>query len=219
MKQPHLLGAVVLFWELGVQFKIGFSLGGAFALAVLASCTTSAPQSAYRPQSVASSAELAEVQKNFADAVVEACGEWFTSDLDIEVTSANTDLDLRQLRAGERWPGGIVTGMPVYRAADGVVHIKENLIGASCEVAGYGPPAAITFEQIAERLTSAEKGFIEVERDFDTAPGVTMRLFERQTGDIVVAILLNGNEPGAGGSVSRFSTLRAVTRYRSATAE
>ena len=199
--------------------KIRLSLGGAIALAVLASCATSAPESVYGRQNVASSAEIAEVQQNFSDAVVEACGEWFTSDLDIEARSANTDLNLTQLRAGERWPGGIVTGMPVYRAADRVVHIKENLIGASCEVAAYGPPAAVTFEQIAERLTTAEKGFTEVNRDFDTAPGVTMRLFERQTGDIVVAILLNGNEPGAGGSISRFSTLRAVTRYRSAAAE
>ncbi len=179
----------------------------AFLAVSCASTTSSKSASAEEPRS--SSVEV--VRRNFIDAVASVCGDYFVENLDVTKTSEGTNLALVSLPAGSRYPGGIVTGMPVHRASDGIVHIKENLLAGKCEVYAHGLPVAATFEDVSERLIL--DNFVELEA-VETPNQVYRRVFEKQISDIVITVSLNGNEPGATGTMSRFSTLTSVVGFR-----
>ena len=150
------------------------------------------------------------------DAVVSACGDYFaTSGLDISKAIEGTSLELIRLKAGSRWPGGIVTGMPVHQVKDSIVYIKENLIGASCEVSSYGLPVDDTFDTIAKALLASGKDYAEIELSREPGENEFPRTFERPFRDIRIQILLTGNEPGTAGTLSRFSTLSARVSFSS----
>ena len=184
---------------------------GIIALLAASSCATPSGGSSAASQS--QGADPASVKTNFVDAVVEACGNYFLSGLDIKASSSGTSLGLSKLRAGSRYPGGIVTGMPVYVASDGIVHVKENLLGGTCEVYAYGVPVSATFSSIAERLVM--KGYVEDELE-PLPEKQYRRSFSKSEGDIRLNITTTGNEPGAEGTMSRFSTLTAYVSFKEA---
>ena len=89
--------------------------------------------------------------------------------------------------------------------------VKENLLGARCEVSAYGIPVSLTYESIADRLLG--DGYIEQEQP-NLAEKVFRRSFEKNFEDLTLIITLSGNEPGAEGTLSRFSTLSGLVSFR-----
>ena len=190
-------------------------LGAATAcLVALASCSTSQPN--FGGQAVEDTqrgADPLEVAANFITASAEICGRYFENGLDMDRLASAAELGLSQLPVGSSYQGGIVTGMPVHRVDDGVVHIKENLLGASCQVSAYGIPVESTFDQTVSRLQ--KQSFIAEEVNAQPEL-VFFHHLTKTKGDLKVRATLNGNEPGAAGTLSRFSTLAVTLRFEPA---
>ena len=159
---------------------------------------------------------IEDAKEHFTDAVVKACGDYFSTDVDLSTSTAGTSLTLQRMRAGSQWPGCIVTGMPVYQVKDSVVYIKENLLGATCEVVSYGLPVEATFQSIADELLSSDQGYVELPASADLGDKDFRRIFTRVFRDIEIKIVLFGNEPGAPGRMSRFSSLNGIVSFSSA---
>lgn len=151
-------------------------------------------------------ADPIEVEESFVTVSTAICGRYFENDLNVAALAKAAGVELAKLPAGARYPGGVVTGTPVYRAGDGIVHIRENLLGASCEVYAYGIPVEPSFERIASGLLAV--GFAEDEQR-ETEKLVFIRGFSKEMNDAAISAMLSGNEPGAPGTLSRFSTLTA----------
>lgn len=180
--------------------------------AIFLSACASSERASHLNVSESRGADPVDVQINFVEAVVEVCGNYFLNELDINGTDAAASLELTKLKAGSRYQGGIVTGMPVYASKDGIVHIKENLIAGRCEVSAYGIPVSATFESTAQRLLS--DNYVEQSQS-GTAEKTYRRVFEKEVSDITISVVLTGNEPGATGTLFRFSTLLGLVSFRS----
>ena len=88
----------------------------------------------------------------------------------------------------------------------GVVEIEDGPGG--CDVAAYGAPVESTFDIVVASLRT---------RGYELAPAVAsqpksfMRDLSMKTATgRTVRVVLSGNEPGAAGTMSRFSTLLAM---------
>ena len=107
--------------------------------------------------------------------------------------------------------------MPVYRTDDGITHIRQNLVAGACEVFAYGAPVKTTFDQVAALLTEDAMQYSEITDTGIELPEKTFfRVFEKTEEDIVYTVSLSGNEPGAPGTLSRFSTLHATVSFKEA---
>ena len=158
-----------------------------------------------------------DVQKSFADAVSDVCVPMFPEIGDLKEVAQASGIHLERLKAGSRFPGGIVTAMPVYRSDDGITHIRQDLIAGECEVFAYGAPVEVTFDQIAAVLTNDDPGFSELaDAGADMPEKTFFREFAKPQDDIVYTVVLSGNEPGAPGTLSRFSTLHATVSFKKA---
>lgn len=171
-----------------------------------------------RASSVAShSTSPEDVQESFADSVTEVCVPMFPEIGDLKEIAQTSGIHLERLKAGSTFPGGIVTAMPVYRTDDGITHIRQNLIAGACEVFAYGAPVGATFDRVASVLTDDEMQYSEIVGTGVEIPEKTfLRVFEKNEADIVYTVSLSGNEPGAPGTMSRFSMLRATVSFKKA---
>jgi len=75
-----------------------------------------------------------------------------------------------------------------------------------CEVFAYGPPAQATLVAAGEALVA--KGFA-VDSPLKPTAGIFYVSYAKQAGGRTVRVSLSGNDPGAPGTRSRFSTLGA----------
>ncbi|MEO1101646.1 MAG: hypothetical protein AAFW65_07350 [Pseudomonadota bacterium] len=96
----------------------------------------------------------------------------------------------------------------VYAIAGGTVALESRSLD-ECNVASYGIPVAGVFEVVEASITQPSYGFsepIEGGRGFD---GVVRRIFQKDQDGRRISVVLSGNEPGAPGTRSRFSTVLA----------
>jgi hypothetical protein len=148
---------------------------------------------------------------------MDVCVPMFPEIGDLKDIAAASGIHLDRLKVGSQFPGGIVTAMPVYRSDDGITHIRQDLIAGACEVSSYGPQVEDTFNRTSAALTKDGEGFSEVPNVGDDLPEkIFLRVFEKPEDGIVYEVVLSGNEPGAPGTMSRFSTLRATVSFKKA---
>ncbi|MBO6696916.1 MAG: hypothetical protein JJ873_15975 [Maricaulis sp.] len=80
-----------------------------------------------------------------------------------------------------------------------------------CSVSAYGPPAGQTFQALSNRLQWDDLGFVEIEND-TSEPRVSRRRLRLERDGRTFELTMSGNDPGARGTLSRFSTLIAGVR-------
>jgi hypothetical protein len=95
-----------------------------------------------------------------------------------------------------------------------IVVLQEEPETPLCRVSAYGPPVAPVFGVLARILAQPTLGFVEVETGRPFVPRTVARKFESRANGILYTIVLSGNEPGAPGRMSRFSTLMATISSR-----
>ena len=94
-----------------------------------------------------------------------------------------------------------------YWTEAGVVQVDNSSAGY-CRVAAYGLPVNQMFDVVAMTITQPSHGFDESDQ-IPQPPRMAMRAFEKSLGGDLITVVLTGNEPGAAGTLSRFSTLSA----------
>lgn len=173
------------------------------AIVMLASCASveASPRSNAMP-SAGEGLTPQEVSSGFVIAVVDGCAAAAEAGKTLEelggdkiVRESSPDPLLKPK------PGAILWAPVVGK---GIVTIEEG--GGRCDVAAYGPPIEVTFNAIAGALLARSyvsqpmpaAGFKSFQHDLvKTIDGRTVR------------VMLIGNEPGAPGMRSRFSTASA----------
>jgi hypothetical protein len=95
-----------------------------------------------------------------------------------------------------------------------IVTLETSRDPTSCSVSAYGPPVGATFDALATGLTQQVAGFSEQDAAGNSR-GVTRRRFEIARDGARYQLVLSGNEPGAPGTRSRFSTLTATVSRQS----
>jgi hypothetical protein len=172
------------------------------AVAVLgASASVEAPAVAQGPSS-GGGLTPQEVSAGFVIAVVEGCA-----------AAAEANKTLEQLASDKfvRETGPTMTGPPkpgavmwAPKTGQGIVSIEE--VGGKCNVSAYGPPVAVTFAPIISALVG--KSYV-AEPAQQTDPRSFYHTLKLTAEGRTVVVGLGGNEPGAPGMRSRFSTVFA----------
>ena len=82
----------------------------------------------------------------------------------------------------------------------------------TCRVAAFGPPVEDSFDAVAGGVLAA--GYEELTLGAQSHPLIFERRFVYRAGEHDYEVTLSGNEPGAPGARSRYSTLLAEVRER-----
>tara|TARA_R110002072_G_scaffold16850_7_gene65197 strand:+ start:151 stop:780 length:630 start_codon:yes stop_codon:yes gene_type:complete len=80
----------------------------------------------------------------------------------------------------------------------------------TCSVDAYGPPVDATFDRIAADIASVHAGFVEIDTGRQADRRQFVRRIEGELDGRHYTVSMRGNEPGARGTMSRFSTLMAT---------
>jgi len=103
------------------------------------------------------------------------------------------------------------TGGPAYTLDTSGDIVMVDGDGEICRVSGYGPSARATTGLVADIVTEAWNA-TELENPSDPGPLVFDRMLVIEQDGKRVRVFVSGNEPGAPGTRSRFSTLMATVR-------
>jgi hypothetical protein len=156
--------------------------------------------------SVASHAQglsAAVVAQGFSDAVIAGCADAAEAGKSIEALKSPAIVPDNGPR-GPLTPGAKAWA-PVK--GQGIVTIDET--SSSCMVSAYGPPVEDTFREVSEALKA--RGYLAIPGAPEPPKLFSARLEKLMEGKTVM-VNLSGNEPGAAGRMSRFSTLLAIVR-------
>lgn len=92
-----------------------------------------------------------------------------------------------------------------------IVLIEGGADHSVCRVSAYGPSVETTFDLLQARISAPDFGFV-LDVDDRSEPRVILRTMEMQRDGMLYRVVLRGNEPGARGTRSRFSTLTMAVR-------
>jgi hypothetical protein len=155
-------------------------------------------------------ASIQSVIQGFVDAVYLYCLPYvlddtaFSEDLHPQAPSQIIPASPRRARnsTAASW---VIAGL-------GEIVLLEGEAGhTQCRVSAYGPPVGPTFNVVQQRIEAPDLGFVETASDTST-PRVVHKTFEMTRDGRRYSVSLNGNDPGAAGTRSRFSTLTATVR-------
>jgi hypothetical protein len=144
-----------------------------------------------------------QVSQGFVEAVVQGCAAAAEAGKPISEVAGTVIVrddgrsagGMKPRNGGEPWAPASAKGIVMIDAAP-----------TECEVGAYGPPAQATLVATGEALVA--KGFA-VASPMTSSGGIFFVKYSKQAGGRTVAVDLTGNEPGAPGMRSRFSTLTA----------
>lgn len=174
---------------------------------LLAACATAgpAPTRDYSALTPAQSVSVEEVAQGFGMGVIEGC-----------VAAAEAGKTLEQLASPMIKPDTSGTGLskppPGYTAwtpALGKGNVMMRYGEADCQVSTFGLPIQRTFETVAAMLRA--RGY-EGEPVSATGPKEFHAKLTKSVDGRQVEVVLSGNEPGAPGTRSRFSTALSFVR-------
>jgi hypothetical protein len=188
---------------------LALALVGAFALGgCAAAIVAGAGLPAEKPMQ--KTADVQSESQAFLDAVLLYCIPHIETGAEFESTPLAALSTFRQPAEGERTSIGPAKA-GIYTTQAGVVSIDASEPN-TCRVSAYGLPVDSLFGVIAAAVTPPANSFTQQPVPPDSDPKVFLRRFERLSADLKLTIFLNGNEPGAKGTLSRFSTLMASVR-------
>ena len=190
------------------MFRIAVTLVS--AAVVLAACASSQSGTSDSSDSRSTSQKTASQQvvaQGFVDAVTLYCLPAIEhskrlSELSSEVQNASRIEIAPESRSEDDSDDWVIAGS----GANVVLRHSED----ECYVSAYGVPVAPIYDIVAVSVTHPGAGFTE-KTDFPPtkSPLVIFRGFHKQTDQGELRITLSGNEQGAPGTMSRFSTLTA----------
>jgi hypothetical protein len=185
---------------------LGFLLVG--SAVSLAGCAGAGTENASVEQQ--SSADPQKEAQAFVDAVYRLCVPAVESGNDFEELEIAGSGAFRPWKSGEQpLLGG--SGPGHYRTEAGVVQV-DLTDGDNCRVDAYGLPVKQVFDVVSASITQPSVGYALSDNQLDDKPRTFTRGFVKSDDGVEYRVFLGGNEPGAAGTRSRFSTLRASVR-------
>jgi hypothetical protein len=144
----------------------------------------------------------AQVSRGFVEAIVQGCAAALEAGKPISEIAGAVIVHDDERPASMKPRNGGTAWAPA--SAKGIVMIDEA--PAACEVSAYGPPVEVTIGMVKEALTA--KGYMPAP---SVAPGrgFFFANLGKQANGRSLLVQLSGSEPGAAGTLSRFSTLSA----------
>ena len=183
--------------------------GFALASLVLTGCASTTGGSSGTDTSSRSANVQFETQA-FVDAVYRLCVPSVELGSPYEELEIATSGQFRAMSLGEDSLLG--PGQPgMYRTEAGVVQV-DNSKPDVCVVSAYGLPVAGTFAVINDAITQSGIGYLLADRQLPARPKVVRKGYIKDAGDERFTVFLSGSEPGAEGTLSRFSVLNATVR-------
>jgi hypothetical protein len=164
------------------------------------------------------SASIQDVSQGFADAVHLYCIRSVLQGVPVDALEPINGLRSISPASANR----PTLGSGQVWAVDGLGEIvvltaSEDL--SSCRVNAYGPPVSPLFDALAGIVVMDQYGFTETASSVPAERLRYRRTFVREDDGVRYTLTLSGNEPGARGTRSRFSTLSATVAKHSAEAE
>lgn len=189
--------------------KYLLAAGAALSVGLTACTATGGAPSASRVAAPAQGASVQSVTQSFVDAVAEYCVRYVLLEEDLaDIERSNDRLSSISSASGPRAMMRRLDEAYVLDDAGDIVMLEVANDGDECRVSAYGPPARTVLDTTAQIVATKWRGEpLEVEQD--PSPLVIDREVLLRRDGRAVKVYLGGNEPGAPGRRSRFSTLSA----------
>lgn len=172
---------------------------------VLAGCASApgdTPVEFAAPQGVS----VEDATEGFRVAVIDACLTALESGKPISELANETG----PITADEQYAlqARMKPGSTAWAPKRGKGNVSIVSSGSTCEVHAFGPPVKPAFERVSQALLDPH-GFSPDTATRDPSPQVYYQPFTKKLGAKTIKVILSGNDPGAPGTKSRFSTLTA----------
>ena len=174
------------------------------ALLVFSACATP-PVSGRNDSSTTVSVQ--EATQAFVDAVYLYCIQSIETEKPLDEISVTNATPIERAVKGESILGRKVGETPTWKMVGGNVKI-ENHIGKRCTVSSFGLPVKGTYDIIGMAISQPSYGY-NMEEDRSAPPYIVRHNYTKDQEGYRYTIRLMGNEPGAPGTLSRFSTVLA----------
>lgn len=181
---------------------------------VACAATTGGSGAAARYTAPSQGASVQAVTQSFVDAVTEYCVRHVLLEEAVAaISEANPRLSSLSEASGRRAMMRVLDRAWVLDDSGDIVMLDVADDGTACRVNAYGPPARATIAvtaQIVQAMWDGEPIAVEP----DPSPLVIDRRVRLHRNGRTVDVYIGGNEPGAPGRMSRFSTLSASVSLR-----